>query len=1062
MNGRILQVLVVAAMLGPTEALALACVSQNTGNWNAPATWTACGGGFPGAADTVTISGGDVVTLNIANAAATSVQLGAASGTGRINFNAGSALTVSGTTTFGGGGRTGTIVMTAGGTLSTGVFVFTAGTWTPGTGTVVLTANNTLPNNTNIDTFNNLTIGSGTTAASRALTINGDFAIAAGAGWDGAGNNVDLNGDFTNNGNFTAGTGTFLFSGAALESLTGTNGGTTTFTTLTLNNGANLQLTGTHSITVTTLLTLTNGVLITNANTVYVSNGSAIASAGGNDFIQGNLKKSFPTGANVARLFEVGTGTTYSPVTVTFASITGAGDVTVSSTAGSHPQLASSGLDTATPAKLNRWWSITNSGVAFTTYTAAFTYVAADLDAAVNTNTTAASMVAVRNTGSAWTPSTLNAVPTTTAATITGETGFGDFAFGNPLGYNTTVGSGGRFNAYDNSFPATQVQGVITTKIAGTAFTLRIVHLNAGGTALATLAANVTIELLDGSPTGGTFTNNCRSTWTTVIATSGAVAFGGGNNMTQNFTVPNAYRDVRVRVTRAGGAEIGCSGDRFSIRPADLLGAGSDGSRTTAGTTNNLNNITATSPGSVHVAGTNVAPLKPFTLTVTARATGGSTTANYDGSPTAVSGFPQCCTPTTTPACGTLPAACATGTLSAANLTAVSGVASADAFYSEAGVINVGFEDQLFAGVDTADTDITQRTVPPAGASQVGRFVPDHFSISAAGATLVNRVLSACAPASTFTYLGEETRLAFTLEARNTAEAVTQNYTGVLAKLNPSSTAAYALGGRSGTANLTPQITATYQSSAPAWLNGSLAVTSSPSSNALNVIVARAAPAAVDNPSGPFTATSFGINPVDADSVAMGTLDLDVDNNASNDHKNLSVTTELRFGRLRLQNAIGSERLPLTVPIELQYWNGTGFVTNTADSCTTLQRSDLSLTFSPPSNLSACETAVSAASIAFSSGLASSALTLNAPGVGNTGSLLLTANLGAASGSYCNPGTFVAATSAGRSYLLGRWDDSANADGNANTNYDDNPSARAAFGLYGGRPNSFIFQRENF
>jgi hypothetical protein len=262
---------------------------------------------------------------------------------------------------------------------------------------------------------------------------------------DGAGNNVDLNGDFTNNGTFNAGAGTFLFSGAALQSLTGANGGTTTFNNLTLNNGTNLQLTGTHSITVSNTLTLTNGVLITNANTVYVASGNAIASAGGNDFVQGNLKKSFATGASVARVFEVGTGTTYSPVTVTLASVTGAGDLTVSATAGSHPQLASSGLDTATPAKLNRWWTISNSGVAFTDYSAAFTYVAGDIDAGANSG----AFVAVRFFSGAWNPTSLAAVPTNTALSISGETGFGDIAIGDALGSNPIAASGGRFNGFD-------------------------------------------------------------------------------------------------------------------------------------------------------------------------------------------------------------------------------------------------------------------------------------------------------------------------------------------------------------------------------------------------------------------------------------------------------------------------------------------------------------------------------------------------------------------------------------------------------------------------------------
>ncbi|MNC99805.1 hypothetical protein D3C83_182150 [compost metagenome] len=56
----------------------------------------------------------------------------------------------------------------------------------------------------------------------------------------------------------------------------------------------------------------------------------------------------------------------------------------------------------------------------------------------------------------------------------------------------------------------------------------------------------------------------------------------------------------------------------------------------------------------------------------------------------------------------------------------------------------------------------------------------------------------------------------------------------------------------------------------------------------------------------------------------------------------------------------------------------------------------------------------------------------------------------------------VAASAASLPYLLGRWNDAANPDADANTNYDDNPAARAAFGLYGSQPKNFIYFRENF
>lgn len=51
-------------LLFPSYAYALACVSAGSGGWNVAGTWGACGGGVPGAADTVTINAGHVVTID--------------------------------------------------------------------------------------------------------------------------------------------------------------------------------------------------------------------------------------------------------------------------------------------------------------------------------------------------------------------------------------------------------------------------------------------------------------------------------------------------------------------------------------------------------------------------------------------------------------------------------------------------------------------------------------------------------------------------------------------------------------------------------------------------------------------------------------------------------------------------------------------------------------------------------------------------------------------------------------------------------------------------------------
>ena len=80
-------------------------------------------------------------------------------------------------------------------------------------------------------------------------------------------------------------------------------------------------------------------------------------------------------------------------------------------------------------------------------------------------------------------------------------------------------------------------------------------------------------------------------------------------------------------------------------------------------------------------------------------------------------------------------------------------------------------------------------------------------------------------------------------------------------------------------------------------------------------------------------------------------------------------------------------------------------------------------------------------------------LRLSAPGAGNTGSVDLTVQLGAtASGSTCVGGAVTAAAAASQTWLQGRW---------SGGTYNQNPAARASFGLYRGSK-SLIYLREMY
>lgn len=377
----------------------------------------------------------------------------------------------------------------------------------------------------------------------------------------------------------------------------------------------------------------------------------------------------------------------------------------------------------------------------------------------------------------------------------------------------------------------------------------------------------------------------------------------------------------------------------------------------------------------------------------------------------------------------------------------------ADWCYTEAGNVLLAADttNYITAGVNITGNSGLDGTGAAAG--HVGRFRPKQFALSTAvGFTpaLTNRGAAGCSPASTFTYLGEDMRVRFRLIAQNTQGVTTQNYNGVYAKLSPASASVFNFGARSGVTNLTTRLTAAYVGPAPTWSNGQLTI---PALAPIQLTVARATP---DNPDGPYTAVGFGIAPLDSDGVGMNTLDFDADNNAINERTSLGVSTELRFGRLRMNNANGSQLVALSLPIETQYWNGTYFITNVDDSCTTLAPANIAMS-GYTQNLNACETSLTVS--AFAKGRAT--LRLSAPGGGNNGAVLLTANLGppaSGTGSTCAPAA-TAVTGANRAYLLGRWD---NTDQGGDTLfYDDNPVGRATFGVFGGS-DEFIYNRENF
>lgn len=882
-------------------------------------------------------------------------------------------------------------------------------------------------NASNSFTVNGATTVAGTLAMTNTTgtkIFNGSFTVSTGGTWN---NNtvtepVDFNGNFTNNGTFNSGAGVYTFGGTAAQSITGTNSGTTTFADLTLNNANGLTLTGTHNVTVSNALILTNGAVIPGTNTFFVSNNTNGAISRTNGFVAGNLRWALPTAGSVTRTFPVGTGTTYSPADLVFNTVT-AGDVTVRATGSDHPDIANSGINPA--ASVNRYWTVTNNSTTFANLDATFNWIAGDLDGGADTSV----FEVQRWDGAIWN-STTTASRSATSIQVSGVTGVGDFVVGAPQAVANGIG---RFNAYDTGTAGGAVTGNINTKVAGVPFNVDIIAIRNNRSSIDTnFTGDVRIELIDASNVSGTVdpSTGCDNVnWAVIQTITPDPTFVGGDNgrKTIGVTENNVWKIARFRITNTpGGTLVGCSTDAFAIRPASFSVSVRDTNWSTAGTARLLDNTVATG-GRVHKAG------QPFTITVTPS----PLSANYDTSPTV-----------DTLTC-TLPGGCVNGTLDLGTFSGAGVRTSSTATYSEAGAFNLTLVDTDFALIDKtdgtpADCSATGRFVCQSAAPlAVGRFVPDRFVFTAPSTPMLLTFGNETCGSRSFTYIGQPfwyqslMRPSATIEAVNAGGTVTANYPLNTATLKPQFTESYADGSSPVTLNFasigTPAATSgsgtgTYTASASGQLSYDRASPVAPFTAAIALTVS--ANDATDNATDQGTITAA--SPLVFNGGGPG---IAFDNGAG-----------FRFGRLRLTNASSSKLLPLRLPMETQYWDGTFYITNVSDSCTTLATTDVGL----GNQVGGGTTSVSSIS-AISSGRG--AITLSVP-VGVVNSVDVAVNLGTGgSADACSAFAPATATAANKTHLRGNW---CNPPGT----HTKDPSARARFGIR--RGDETIYRQERF
>ena len=340
------------------------------------------------------------------------------------------------------------------------------------------------------------------------------------------------------------------------------------------------------------------------------------------------------------------------------------------------------------------------------------------------------------------------------------------------------------------------------------------------------------------------------------------------------------------------------------------------------------------------------------------------------------------------------------------------GVASAsNLVWSEVGRgdLSATLSSANYLGSGLSATGTTAST--GAGAGAVGRFTPHHFDVV---------VTPAC---SIFTYAAQPFSARITAKNGLATPGTTVNYDG--------------------TAATTPNFSqAVILSDAPALGLGSFTGTGALAASLFNAGVANTLTPAYSFTAKLTAAQTLVARAIDADSISSAGY--------------VEGSTALRSGRLRLSNAFGSEKSPLALAVQAQYWSGNAWVLNSADNCSVMPAAAVARSgYVDNKGAPTAAWNTTANGIVVAGGNAT--LTLSAPSPLLTGSVNLALNLGSAAAAADQSCLAVHPASTGAALP---WLRSQN--GGCSTAWDRDPSARATFGIFSPETRKILHVRRIF
>lgn len=274
------------------------------------------------------------------------------------------------------------------------------------------------------------------------------------------------------------------------------------------------------------------------------------------------------------------------------------------------------------------------------------------------------------------------------------------------------------------------------------------------------------------------------------------------------------------------------------------------------------------------------------------------------------------------------PAGGVLGTLSNANAFVLSGTAKGHFDNTSVNWDEVG---TLGLKAQVADSDyLGTGNLVSTAVTNVGRFYPDHF-------TLTNASTANACLLGVFSYMGQPgVNLNYALRAENINNTLVRNY-GLSYVLNDASklaTPIYVAENADAGSDLGARLSAV--AAVPAsWSSGVYSFAST--QTVFNRQISGA-------PDGPLSSLQLGLKlSSDLDGRSFKTTALNMDAATSGTCSSctavsLGTSLNLRYGRLRLDDAFGPETVVLPVNFVTEYWTGNHFSLNANDSCTLVPR----------------------------------------------------------------------------------------------------------------------------